>query len=234
MDNRYGKNHNAIAACLGITFLICFTIGMGKVGFGKPKEALAEKAVDITEPQIVKASELAFMGQASLEHYLNAHGFNIPYNTPLHEMRRAYLAYAYKPLFDSVSMRTAISSDVLFAFFIMEATREGIESPMFADTWNPGGVKYKGRFEPYYAYDDCYEKNEPVPCAFENPGNFENAVALWSEVFNSDRYKPCKNKSYEQTCKCLEDAGYHTARNHKQRSRIAKAYRNYLKWSPDA
>jgi hypothetical protein len=218
---------------------------MGKIGFGKPKVATIKNVhTNENAVHIVKASELSFMGEASLMHYLNAHGFNIPDNTPLHEMRRAYLAHAYRPLFDSVSIRTAISSDVLFAFFIMEATREGIESPMFADTWNPGGVKYRGRFTPYYSYDDCFENGKSVPCAFENPGNFENAVELWAQVFNSERYLPCKNKnerclpcevkSIEQTCKCLEDAGYHTAKSYKQRSRIAKSYRNYLKWSPDA
>ena len=234
MDNRYGKNHNAIAACLGATFLVCFVIGMGKLGFGKPKNDPVEQKIQEPLYSNTVGKELSMFNQSDMYSYLSGRGFSVQATMSLHEMRRLYLAYCYRPLFDSVSVRTGFSSDILFAFFIMEATREGVESPMFSDTWNPGGVKYRGKYEPYYSYDDCFENGVPVQCAFENPGSFANAVELWSEVFNHPRYSACKTKNIASSCRCLEDAGYHTAKNHAQRARIAKAYRGYLKLCPGA
>lgn len=234
MDNRYGKNHNAIAACLGATFLACFTLAMGKLGFGKPKKDPVKQIVQAPMYSNTVGRELADFSQTDMYAYLSGRGFKIAANMPLHEMRRMYLAYWYRPLFDSVSVRTGFSSDVLFAFFIMEATREGVESPMFSDTWNPGGVKYRGKYTPYYSYDDCFENGKAAPCAFENPGSFANAVALWSDVFNHPRYSACKTDNITASCKCLEQAGYHTAKNHAQRARIAKSYRKYRKCFPGA
>lgn len=233
MDNRYWKNHNAVAACLGATFLACFTLAMGKLGFGKPKKDPVEKP-SVETLRNTYGREIETFDAAELYAYLTGRGFKVGFDMPLHEMRRLYLAYCYRPLFDSVSVRTGLMPDVLFAYFIMEATREGVESPMFTDTWNPGGVKYRGRFEPYYAYDDCSKNGKPTKCAFEHPGCFQNAVALWSDVFLNERYRRCKTDDIALSCKCLQQAGYHTSKNHAQRARIAKSYRAYLKRFPGA
>lgn len=240
MDDRKRTYRHAISAGVGFVSIISFTLAMGELGFGKPKE-MPVRAFEVKHTfsnQIGR--EVSALSQSELRDYLSGKGFDLPANISLHKMRRVLLASWYKPLFDSTSAKTGVLADVLFAFFIIEATREGVESPMFLATWNAGGVKYRafeysdGSREPFYSYDDCAENGRPVMCAFENPGSFENSVALWAAVFNSERYLSCKDLSIEETCKCLQQKGYHTAKNYRQRARIAKAYRTYLNMSPDA
>lgn len=234
MDDRKRAYRNAVSACLGIVSIISFTVAIGRAGLGKPKEAAEEINV---APVLISNSighELKHMDEAQLRTYLSARGFKTDAILTLHELRRAVLANFYQGLFDSTSVRCGISQDVLFAYFIMEATKEGVESSMFLATWNPGGVKHRGVYSAYYAYDDCKQNGKAVPCAFENPGSFENAVELWASVFNAARYSACKNLPIEATCKCLEQAGYHTAKNYRQRARIAKSYQRYLSFSPNA
>ena len=235
MDDRTRQNRHALSACVGCLALIGFILGMGKLGFGLPKKdpirIIPESSVGLANTAGI---EVSGFDRFELNSYLTGKNFKIAADMSLHEMRRCYLAYHYQALFDSVSVRTKISPAVLFAFFIIEATREGIESPLFSDTWNPGGVKYRGRFSPYYSFDDCYENGAPVKCAFENPGSFENAIALWSDVFNQERYEPCKKLPNLESCRCLQISGYHTAKNYRQRARIADAYSEYKKMFPDA
>lgn len=234
MDKRFWQNRSFVQAYVGIAFLVCFILAMGKVGFGKPKRK--DPIVLYPPAQYLSntaAFELSHFDESDIKEYLSGRNFKVS-DMSLHETRRCYIAYHYQALFDSVSVRTDISSDVLFAYFIMEATREGVESPMFMATWNPGGVKHRGRYKPYYSYDDCYKNGQAVPCAFESPGSFDNAVELWSDVFNHKRYRGCKNKPIEDTCECLYKAGYHTSRNYRQRVRIAKSYRAYQNRFPDA
>jgi len=229
MDFRKGTYHYALRVCVGVLGLSVFCYAMGRCGFGKPIDVLPK--IEVKQSQIGNTigSDLRHMGQLELYQHLEARGFMVSQDMPLHELRRALLANYYKPLFDSVSLKSEIPPSVVFAFFIIEATKEGIESPMFLATWNPGGVKYRGLYKPYYSYDDCFENGEPVMCAFEHPGSFENAVELWAGVFNHPRYDACKKVSIEQTCKCLQKNGYHRANNYKQRARIARKYSEYLK-----
>lgn len=233
MDDRTRQNRCALSAAIGVFSLTAIILIAGKMGFGKP-EAIAAKAYAAPKMHNRAGAELSRFDRNGLYTYLTDRNFNIPASARLHEIRRMYLAYHYQALFDSVSVRTSIPAPVLFAFFIIEATREGIESPLFSDTWNPGGIKYRGRFSPYYSFDDCHENGKPVKCAFEHPGNFDNAALLWSDVFNQKRYKPCKNLSNLETCRCLQISGYHTAKNYRQRARIADSYPAYQKMFPDA
>lgn len=233
MDNKRRTYRHAMSASVGIAALITFTIAMGELGFGKPKETGAVKPSSLVLSNF-KGVEIDHLKHDELYSYLIDRNFNIPKTASLHELRRCYLAHSYQPLFDTVAKLTNIDPAILFAYFIMEATKEGVESELFKNTWNPGGVKYKGKHKPYYAYDDCYLNGKAVPCAFENPGTFDNAVKLWAEVFNADRYQSCKNLSIKATCECLEHAGYHTAKSYKQRVQIANAYSTYLKYAADA
>ena len=228
MDLRKRKNCYALHFCLGVIGLASFCYWMGKCGFGKPTDAILPVEVEKAQIGNTIGSDLQHFGQFELWQYMDARGFVLPIDMPLHELRRAMLANYYKPLFDSVAAKTNITTEVVFAFFIIEATREGIESPMFLATWNPGGVKYRGLYKPYYAYDDCFENGQAVMCAFEHPGNFKNAVTLWSEVLNQERYDACRDKGIDETCKCLQRQGYHRANNYRQRARIAKKYSFYL------
>lgn len=204
-----------------------FTIA-DNAGFGKP-ETNPEPIQ--SEPEAVISNTAGVAVQEYTEHqlrsFLHDRGFRNLSNEPLHQLRRMYLLWHYEPLFIEVSNLTGIKEDVLFAYFIIEATNKGVESDLMQKAYNPGGVKFKGIYTPVYAYDDCYKDGKPVPCAFENPGSFRNAVELWSSVFNAPRYKPCKDLSTDQTCKCLQENGYHTANNWRTRARLAKSYWTY-------
>jgi len=175
-------------------------------------------------------------GEEEMRQFLSDRGFRNLTGVRLHALRRMYLLWHYAPLFERVHIETGISREVLFAYFIIEATRDGAESDLMAGTWNPGGVKYKGATDSVAAYDDCTDANgNPVPCAFEAPGSFEKASEVWSSVFNAERYTGCKNLDIDKTCECLQRCGYHTAKNHRQRAKIARQYIAYVKnHLPDA
>lgn len=164
------------------------------------------------------------MTQEELYTSLSVAGFRNLEGYSLHDMRRVYLAWHYKPLFEAVSKNTDIAEAVIFAFFIVEATIAGVESDLFLGHWNPGGIKYRGMFAKTLKNDDCYENGVPVPCAFESMSSADEAVQAWSAVFNSGRYDNCKAKPITETCKCLQKNGYHTANDYRRRSRIAETY----------
>lgn len=156
-------------------------------------------------------------------------------NLSEHELRRMYLANYYDRFFSDVNSNTGIDKSVLFAYFIVEATKEGIETPIFRKHWNPGGVKYRGVGNKTLQYDDCYDSDgRSIPCAFSSVSSYQEAITLWSGVFNSDRYKKCKNIPIRETCSCFQKAGYHTSNSWRSRAVIAEWYINYTKNIQDA
>lgn len=164
------------------------------------------------------------LSQHELREYLTSLGFKNISKTSLHEMRRMFLAYYYDALLAEVNKKTHINKAVLFAYLIIEGTKEGIETPLLRNHWNPGGIKYKGVGSKTYQYDDCFSNGRPVPCEFESVTTFNEAVNLWTDVFNNKRYTDCKNKPAAQTCQCLQEAGYHSANSWRIRFNIAKQY----------
>lgn len=230
MDQRQDGLYQSLCKPVGVIAVAAlFFNAAEKMGFGLPHE----KAVvpdPVPEPIAISNTAgfaISELTEEQLRTFLQDRGFRNIDAEPLHQMRRMYLLWHYIPLFDHVSAATGIGNDVLFAYFVIEATREGVESELMQKAFNPGGVKHRGRYEAVYAYDDCYLDGKPIPCAFENPGTFENAVKLWAEVFNAPRYKDCKSLSAKETCKCLYENGYHGANNHKSRARLAGDYHKY-------
>lgn len=225
-DGLYQSLHKPVAV---VAVAALFFNAAEKMGFGLPHEKAV--ATDPVPEPIALSNTAGFaiseLTEEQLRAFLQDRGFRNIDAEPLHQMRRMYLLWHYMPLFDHVSAATGIGNDVLFAYFVIEATREGVESELMQKAFNPGGVKHRGRYEAVYAYDDCYLDGKPIPCAFENPGTFENAVKLWAEVFNAPRYKDCKSLSAKETCKCLYENGYHGANNHKSRARLAEDYHKY-------
>lgn len=225
-DGIYQSLHKPVAV---VAVAALFFNAAEKMGFGLPHE---KAVVPDPVPEPIALSNTAGLAiseftEEQLRSFLQDRGFRNIDAEPLHQMRRMYLLWHYMPLFDHVSAATGIGNDVLFAYFVIEATREGVESELMQKAFNPGGVKHRGRYEAVYAYDDCYLNGKPIPCAFENPGTFENAVKLWAEVFNAPRYKDCKSLSAKETCKCLYENGYHGANNYKSRARLAGDYHKY-------
>lgn len=150
--------------------------------------------------------------------FRNVDGLGLPM------MRRLFLAWHYKALYEKVAKRTGISEPVLFAYFIIEATSQGVESKLWMEHWNPGGIKYRGRAGVTFHKDDC----GGVPCAFESVDGFDRAVEIWSSVFNNPRYKDCKRENIDMTCACLKKSGYYTGPGWKNRAAIARQYESFL------
>jgi len=231
MDQRQDGLYQSLYKPVGVVAIAAlFFNAAEKMGFGLPHEK-AVAAVDDPEPiALSNTAGLAIseLTEGQLRAFLQDRGFRNLDKSPLHQMRRMYLLWHYMPLFDHVSAATGIGNDVLFAYFVMEATREGVESELMQKAFNPGGVKHRGRYEAIYAFDDCSdESGKPTPCAFENPGTFDNAVKLWAEVFNAPRYKACKSLPAKETCRCLYENGYHGANNHRSRAKLAGDYHKY-------
>lgn len=217
----YTRALQLVALSTGAT---AFFILAEYAGFGMPEKKIPLDTSSETTVSNTAGASVENYSENELRSFLQDLNFRNLESESLHQLRRMYLLWNYMPLFSEVSRLTGITEDVLFAYFIIEATNKGVESDLMQKAYNPGGVKYKGIYTPIYAYDDCYKDGKPVPCAFENPGSFRNAVELWSSVFNAPRYEACKRLDADKTCECLQQKGYHTANNWKIRARLAKSY----------
>ncbi len=162
--------------------------------------------------------------------YMRRNGFVNIDNLSLHELRRLNIAYNYDALFWDMHERTGFPVSLFFAYFVIEATRGGIETDLWANHWNPGGIKYRNGSGNSYVYkdDDCNGM-----CKFASVDNYASAVKLWSSVFNADRYELCKSEAKPlDICKCIKDAGYHADKSYKIRADIMKSYWSYRKNFP--
>lgn len=154
--------------------------------------------------------------------YKNLNGYSI------NELRRIMIAYEYDALFWDMREKTGLPISFFFAFFIFEATRDGLETEMWRNHWNPGGIKYKGKYNVVRKYDDCKGK-----CNFASMPNYAAAVDMWSEVLNQPRYSACKSEANAlDICKCIKKAGYHTDNSYTTRARLMNDYWKYRKSFP--
>ncbi len=152
-------------------------------------------------------------------------------NKTLYDLRRIWIAYKYDQFFWDVHTLSGFPVSIIYAYFIIEATRDGIESSLMANHMNPGGVKFiKGRSSGFVkAKDDC----GAVPCKFASYANYNEMVSGWSGVFSQNRYIACKSYSTAvDICKCLQSSGYHTANSWNMRSKISKEYWDIRKHFP--
>ncbi len=143
------------------------------------------------------------------------------------ELRRAYIGYHYERLCRDVHEKTGLPASVIFAYLIIEATSGGVESRLFRNHGNPGGIKFrKGNgAKRVNFHDDCYRKGKSVPCGFSHYTDYEQTVSAWSAVFNAQRYKKCKSyKTTKEICHCLYKNGYHTGNNWRTRASLADEY----------
>lgn len=142
------------------------------------------------------------------------------------EMRRIWLAYAYDQFYWDVHEKTGLPVSVIYAYFIMEATYNGVESSLMVKYKNPGGIKYKGIGKKTKAYDDCYDsKGHKIKCDFAVFETYTDMVDGWADIFNMNRYRKCKSESTApDICECLYRSGYHTGNNWRNRAGISKGY----------
>lgn len=169
---------------------------------------------------------IAHFTEEELRMYMHAYGYRDLNQLNLGFLRRVYLAHEYRPMYRQMSMATGLDESVIFSLHIFESTINGIETDLFAEHKNPGGIKYRSRGYKVLWFDDCYDESGlSIPCEFEGLKTYQDMIDTWSEVLNAERYAPCKNGSnIQDTCKCLQESGYHTANSYKQRYNLARQY----------
>ena len=181
--------------------------------------------------------EIKKLDKKELIEFLDARGFRRLQGKNIVELRRIWLAYKYDNFFYTMHQKTNLPISVIYAFFIIEATNNGIESNLMAKALNPGGIKYRGTGRKVSAMDDCYKKGVKVPCSFQAYNSYNAMVQGWADVLNLPRYKKCKRFVFRQynrgmtakdivnaTCKCFYESGYHTSNLWKVRSNLSTEY----------
>lgn len=182
-------------------------------------------------------TEIKHLDKQELIEYLDVRGFRRLQGKSIVDLRRVWLAYMYDGFFYTMHKKTDLPISVIYAFFIIEATNNGIESKLMTKALNPGGIKYRGSGKKVKSYDDCFIKGKKVPCSFQAFNSYDAMVQGWADVLNLPRYKNCKRfvyRKYNQgmtakdivnaTCKCFYKAGYHTSNLWMVRSNLSTEY----------
>lgn len=192
-------------------------------------------------PQIdmknLPGKEIKNLDKQELLEYLDVRGFRRLEGKNIVELRRIWLAYMYDSFFYTMHKKTNLPISVIYAFFIIEATTNGIESNLMAKAFNPGGIKYRGTGSKVKAMDDCYKNGRKTPCSFQAFNSYDAMVQGWADVLNLPRYKKCKRFVFREfnrgmtakeivneTCKCFYKSGYHTSNLWKVRSNLSTEY----------
>jgi hypothetical protein len=192
-------------------------------------------------PQIdmknLPGKDIKKLDKQELLEYLDVRGFRRLEGKNIVELRRIWLAYMYDSFFYTMHKKTNLPISVIYAFFIIEATNNGIESNLMAKALNPGGIKYRGTGSKVKAMDDCYKNGRKIPCSFQSFNSYDAMVQGWADVLNLPRYKKCKRFVFREfnrgmtakeivneTCKCFYKSGYHTSNLWKVRSNLSTEY----------
>lgn len=155
--------------------------------------------------------------------YRNLDGFS------KHELRRLYLAYEYNDLYVDVWEKTGFPVSMIFAYFVYESTREGIETDLWRIHWNPGGLKHKYPGDKWvHWYDDCGGK----PCKFQSHDSYEDAVAAWARTLNASRYAKCKSYADAKSIVTCVQRSYSTSPRTSSRVNLMREYWRYKKHFP--
>lgn len=195
------------------------------------KMTTAEKKVDVFKPLNVPFKrnpgvEVKTLSREELFNLMSSEGFKKLDGYSLGILRRIWLAYNYDQLFWDIHHKTNLPVSVIYSYFIIEATYQGVESKLMANFMNPGGIKYRGKGKKTRAYDDCYDRRgRRITCDFAVYENYDDMIEGWSNVFNQKRYERCK--SYDtatEICRCLYKSGYHRANNWRNRADISREY----------
>jgi len=190
----------------------------------KPVSTFKPLEVDITRNPGLRVKNL---DREELQEYMTRfYKFKDLEGKSLLELRRIWLAYAYDQFYWDVHEKTGFPVSVIYAYFIMEATYQGLESDLMAKYRNPGGVKYYGVGSSTKAYDDCRDKRgRRIKCDFAVFNTYQEMVSGWSRIFNAKRYQACKSEdNAADICECLYRSGYHTGNNWNNRAGISRAY----------
>jgi hypothetical protein len=169
-----------------------------------------------------------------LRQTLEGRGFRNLAKVDRSKLRRIYLAYCYESMLMNVHVLTDFPVSMIYSFFIIEATSQGVETELWRKHANAGGVKaLKGHGTVTYKTREVIRgKNKYIRAKFMSAETTEEGMKLWAGVLNSGRYAACKKanykikgiKLYESICKCVYKSGYHTDTDYKFRASLMAEY----------
>jgi hypothetical protein len=178
--------------------------------------------------------EVRKLSGLQLRQTLEGRGFRNLAKVDRAKLRRIYLAYCYESMLMNVHLLTDFPVSMIYSFFIIEATSQGVETELWRKHANAGGVKaLKGHGTVTYKTREVIRgKNKYIRAKFMSAETTEEGMKLWAGVLNSGRYAACKKanykikgiKLYESICKCVYKSGYHTDRDYKFRASLMAEY----------
>jgi hypothetical protein len=178
--------------------------------------------------------EVRKLSGLQLRQTLEGRGFRNLAKVDRAKLRRIYLAYCYESMLMNVHVLTDFPVSMIYSFFIIEATSQGVETELWRKHANAGGVKaLKGHgYVTYKTREVINGRNKYIKAKFMSAETTEEGMNLWAGVLNSGRYAACKKanykikgiKLYESICKCVYKSGYHTDRDYKFRASLMAEY----------
>jgi hypothetical protein len=178
--------------------------------------------------------EVRKLSGLQLRQTLEGRGFRNLAKVDRSKLRRIYLAYCYESMLMNVHVLTDFPISMIYSFFIIEATSQGIETDLWRKHANAGGVKaLKGKQSVTYKTREVIRgKDKYIKAKFMKASSTEEGMKLWAGVLNSGRYAACKKanykmkgiKLYESICKCVYKSGYHTDTDYKFRASLMAEY----------
>jgi hypothetical protein len=178
--------------------------------------------------------EVRKLSGLQLRQTLEGRGFRNLAKVDRAKLRRIYLAYCYESMLMNVHVLTDFPVSMIYSFFIIEATSQGVETELWRKHANAGGVKaLKGKQSVTYKTREVIRgKDKYIKAKFMKASSTEEGMNLWAGVLNSGRYAACKKanykikgiKLYESICKCVYKSGYHTDRDYKFRASLMAEY----------
>jgi flagellum-specific peptidoglycan hydrolase FlgJ len=134
----------------------------------------------------------------------------------------------------NVHVLTDFPVSMIYSFFIIEATSQGVETELWRKHANAGGVKALKGYDhvTYKTREVIRGRNKYIMAKFMSAESTEEGMKLWAGVLNSGRYAACKKanykmkgiKLYESICKCVYKSGYHTDTDYKFRASLMAEY----------
>jgi hypothetical protein len=196
-----------------------------------------EEKIEIDESAYGSRSygyEVRKLSGLQLRQTLEGRGFRNLAKVDRAKLRRIYLAYCYESMLMNVHVLTDFPVSMIYSFFIIEATSQGIETDLWRKHANAGGVKaLKGKQSVTYKTREVIKgKDKYIKAKFMKASSTEEGMNLWAGVLNSGRYAACKKanykmkgiKLYESICKCVYKSGYHTDTDYKFRASLMAEY----------
>ena len=178
--------------------------------------------------------EVRKLSRTQLRQTLEGRGFRNLANVDRAKLRRIYIAYCYESMLMNVHLLTDFPISMIYSFFIIEATSQGVETELWRKHANAGGVKAlkNGKYVTYRTREVIRGRDKYIKAKFMKASSTEEGMKLWAGVLNSGRYADCKKANYkikgirlyESICKCVYKSGYHTDKDYKFRASLMAEY----------